>query len=153
MTCTGSAKRYHLCNTKVSSRYQPCFSFETQYVFAHQKYNPDTPLDSTIELQITPTFTTWTISEKMTFPSFHFPLDNGKQTIDKSQLTESVIFRNAPQLEGVSERSSAGHLTLRYSMERITTGNPFTQVLDIGISPNFTNACLSSKINTPFVIL
>lgn len=29
MTCTGSAKRYHLCNTKVSSRY-PSFRFKTQ---------------------------------------------------------------------------------------------------------------------------
>lgn len=93
MTCTGSAKRYHLCNTKVSSWCSSFFFLET-HTFAHQKYYPNNLLDSTIELVITPTFTARNINKQITFLSFHFPLRNGKQTtvmVIQSHLTESGL--------------------------------------------------------------
>lgn len=43
----------------------------------------------------------------------------------------SVNYRNVLLQEGASEKSSAGHSTLRFTMEKITTGNLSILVLTV----------------------
>lgn len=43
----------------------------------------------------------------------------------------SVNYRNVLLQEGASEKSSAGHSTLRFTMEKITTGNLSILVLPV----------------------
>ncbi len=137
MTCAGNAKKYHLCNAKVSSQFPSFLSSLTHIHSAFGLSNrnasqmPD--LTASLTFHFHPRLTVNSCIIRYFFDSFNVCCN--QIDFKPSQLHSidclSVNYRNVLLQEGASEKNSAGHSTLRFTMEKITTGNLFILVLTV----------------------